>query len=262
MSNIHSAAIVSPEATIGKNVTVGPFTVVSPEAVLEDDVVLHSNVTISGRTRLGAGCEVYSGAVIGTPPQIIGFKDIPESRVEIGARTVIREHVTIHAGSAPHGGLTSVGADCFLMVGVHIAHDCRVADKCVFANQVALGGNVHVEEQVWIGGLAAVVQQCRIGRHAFASGGSMIRGCVIPYGYVQGNHAHLCGLNIVGLKRRDFSRKQIHAVRGAYKMLFAKEGSFVERLAATKETYAGSEEVMHILDFIAKHEKQALTLPE
>lgn len=262
LSDIHETAVISPGAQIGDGVRVGPYSVVGPDVVLGDGVVLHNGVTIGGRTRLGAGCEVFTGAVIGMAPQILGFKDFPESRVEIGARSVIREHVTIHPGSEAYGGLTSVGEECLLMVGVHIAHDCRVAEKCVFANQVALGGNVHVEEQVWIGGLAAVVQHCRIGRHAFASGGAMIGGSVIPYGFVLGNRAHLVGLNVIGMKRRGFSRDQIHALRGAYRMLFANEGSFSERIVDTQEAYAGSAEVAHILDFIATYKTPALTVPE
>ncbi len=262
MSKIHPTAIISATAKIGTNVEIGPFSVIGPEVELGNNVKLHNGVTVQGRTVLGAECEVFPGAVIGMAPQILGFEDTPDSRVVIGPRSVLREHVTIHPGSKALGGLTYVGADCLLMVGVHIAHDCYVEDKCVFANQVALGGNVHIEEQVWIGGLAAVVQHCRIGRHAFATGGAMIGGNVIPYGYVFGNRATLMGINLVGLKRRGFTREQIHMLRGAYRMLFAKEGSFAERIADTKEAYSQSEEVKHILDFIAAYTSPGLTLPE
>lgn len=260
--SVHESAIISPGAALGKDVRIGPFCIIGPNVEIGDRVHLHENVSIDGYTTIGADTEIYPGAVVGKEPQILNFKTTPESRTEIGARTVIREHVTIHAGAPELCGLTHVGDDCFLMVGVHIAHDCFVADKCVFANQVTLGGSVHVEEEVWIGGLAAVKQNCRIGKHAFASGGAMIRNCVIPYGFVTGNFAQLVGLNVIGLKRRGFSRKTIHAMRGAYRLLFAKEGSFSERIEDTRTAYSNLSEVNDILDFIDKFNTAGLTLPE
>lgn len=260
--DIHPMAIVAPEAKIGTNVSVGPFSVVGPDVELGDNVKLHNGVTIGGRTKIGAECEIYPGAVLGKKPQILGFQETPESRTEIGARTIIREHVTIHSGSPVEGGLTYVGNDCLLMVGVHIAHDCYVSDKCVFANQVTLGGSVHVEEQVWAGGLAAIKQFSRIGQHAFIAGGAMIGRSVIPYGYVLGNRAHLLGLNLVGLKRRKFSKQSIQDLRAAYRMLFAKEGKFAERITDTEEAYSDCAEVGHILEFIKTYGSLELTLPE
>ena len=138
---VHGSAIISPGAVLGTDVRIGPFCIVGPNVELGDRVHLHNNVSLDGFTKIGADTEIYPGAVVGKDPQILNFSPTPESRTEIGARTVIREHVTIHAGSPELGGLTQVGDDCFLMVGVHIAHDCFVADKCVFANQVTLGGN-------------------------------------------------------------------------------------------------------------------------
>lgn len=262
MTSIHSSAIVDPSAILGSDVSIGPFSIIGPDVRLGDGVTIHNGVTIKGRTTLGDACEVFPGTVIGSEPQILDFKDFPESRTEIGARTILREQVTIHAGSDAHTGLTYIGEECYFMVGVHVAHDCHVANKCVFANQVTLGGNVHVEEQVWMGGLSAVVQHCRIGRHAFASGGAMIGGSVIPYGYVLGNRAKLVGLNVIGLKRRGFSRPSIHRLRAAYRSLFFGEEAFSERLSGVRNTFEDSEEVGHILDFISETTKPGLTLPE
>jgi len=259
---IHPSAIVSDTASLGSSVSIGPFSIIGPHVELGNGVTVHNGVTIDGRTKIGENCEIYPGAVLGKEPQLLGFEDSVESRTEIGKRTVIREHVTIHAGSKAQGGLTYVGSDCLLMVGVHIAHDCYVADKCVFANQVTLGGSVHVEEQVWIGGLAAVKQFSRIGQHAFIAGGAMIGRSIIPYGYVLGNRAYLLGLNLVGLRRRNFSKQSIQDLRAAYRMLFAKEGKFAERIADTEEAYADSVEVGHILQFIKDYGSLELTLPE
>lgn len=261
MADIHSSAIVSPEAQLADDVSVGPFCVIGPDVVMDAGCVLHNSVTVEGRTHLGAGCELYTGAVVGKAPQILGFEDSPVSRIEIGPRTIIREHATVHPGSAEQGGLTQVGSDCLLMIGVHIAHDCIVADRCVLANNVTLGGHVHIGEQVWMGGLAAVHQHCRIGAHAFIGGGAILVDNVIPYGAVIGNHAHLAGINIVGLRRRGFSRQSIHDLRAAYRMLFADEGTFSERIEDTQVAYGASAEVSKILTFIEKNTGRPLCMP-
>lgn len=262
MTQIHPTAIVEDGAELGENVSVGAFAYVGPHVVLGDNCSIHQRATVLGRTSLGKNVEVFPGAVIGSAPQILNFKDDGTSRLEIGDETVIREHVTIHGGSPAHGGLTRVGRNCLLMVDVHIAHDCHVGDKCVFANNVALGGHIVVEDQVWMGGLAAVHQFCRIGQHAFVGGGAIVVADVIPYGSVIGNHAHLAGLNIVGMKRRGFSRQAIHDLRAAYRMLFAKEGTFSERVADAEETYGDCKELMEIIDFIRASKSRSLCLPE
>lgn len=261
-TTIHPTAIVEEGASLGEGVSVGAFAYVGAEVTLGDGCRIHQRATVTGRTELGANVEVFPGAVIGTAPQILNFKDDGTSRLVIGASTVIREHVTIHGGSPAHGGLTKVGENCLFMVGVHIAHDCIVGDKCVFANNVALGGHIVVADQVWMGGLAAVHQFCRIGQHAFVGGGAIVVADVIPYGSVIGNHAHLAGLNIVGMKRRGFSRQSIHDLRAAYRMLFAKEGTFSERVKDAEETYSDCAELMEIINFIRASKNRSLCLPE
>jgi len=262
MTAYHKSAIIAPGAVVPESAEIGPFCVIGPDVVLGEGVKLHNGVTLQGRTRIGEACEIFPGAVIGTPPQILGFEDGPNSRIEIGSRTVLREQVTVHPGSPDAGGLTSIGADCLLMIGVHIAHDCHVADRCVFANNVTLGGHVTIGEQVWMGGLAAVHQNCRIGPHAFVGGGAILVDNVIPYGSVVGNHARLAGINIVGLKRRGFSRQTIHDLRSAYRMLFADEGTFAERIADTRAAYGDCPEVANVLGFIEMNTARALCMPE
>lgn len=261
-TSIHPTAIVEEGASLGEGVRVAAFAYIGSEVTLGDGCHVHQRATVTGRTELGAHVEVFPGAVIGTPPQILNFKDDGTSRLIIGASTVIREHVTIHSGSPAHGGLTKVGSNCLLMVDVHVAHDCMVGDKCVLANNVALGGHIVVEDQVWMGGLAAVHQFCRIGQHAFVGGGAIVVADVIPYGSVIGNHAHLAGLNIVGMKRRGFSRQSIHDLRAAYRMLFAKEGTFSERVKDAEETYGECAELMEIIRFIRSSKNRSLCLPE
>ncbi|MEM5517479.1 acyl-ACP--UDP-N-acetylglucosamine O-acyltransferase [Henriciella sp. AS95] len=261
-ANIHPTAIVEDGAQLGQGVTIGAFAYVGPKVTLADGCHIHERATVMGQTELGADVEVYPGAVIGCAPQILGFKDDGTSRVTIGARTILRENVTVHGGSPAHGGLTSVGEDCLLMVNSHIAHDCHVGNKCVFANGVQVGGHIVIGDQVWMGGLAAIHQFCRIGRHSFVGGGAIVVADVIPYGSVIGNHAHLAGLNIVGMKRRGFSRKSIHDLRAAYRMLFAKEGTFSERVTDAEETYGDCPELVEVIEFIRSGKSRSLCLPE
>ena len=261
-TEIHATAIVEPGAQLGENVRVGAYAFVGPNAVLGDNVTIHQKATVIGYTTLGESVEVFPGAVIGGAPQVLGLKVGADSRLEVGARTVLREHTTLHTGSPSHGGLTSIGSDCLFMVGAHAAHDCHIGDKCVFANKVQIGGHVTVGEQVWMGGLVAVHQFSRIGRHAFVGGGSIVVADIIPFASVIGNHAHLAGLNIVGMKRRGFARKTIHDLRAAYRLLFADEGTFAERVEDTATTFAECPEVMEIVDFIRVTKSRALCLPE
>ena len=258
---IHPTAIIDPSAEIGADVSIGPYSVIGPHVELEDRVKLHSHVVVTGRTRLSEDVEVFDHASLGGSPQIIGFQESEHSRLEVGARTVLREYSNLHTGSPESGGLTRIGADCLFMSYSHAAHDCDIGDKCVIANGTQIGGHVSVGEQVWMGGNVAVHQHCRIGKHAFLGGGAIVVAHVIPYGSVIGNHAHLAGMNIVGLKRRGFTREVIHDLRAAYRLLFAEEGTFSERLIDTEETYAARSEVIEIVDFIKAAKSRAICMP-
>ena len=260
MTAIHPTAIVDPKAKLGEGVTVGPFCTVGPDAELGSGVTLISHVVIEGHTRVGDDCVIHPFAVLGSAPQSTGHQGEP-TRLTIGARNVIREQVTMHCGTASGREITTVGSDGFFMVGVHIGHDCVVGDKVVMANNATLGGHVVMEDYVIMGGLSAAHQNIRIGRHAFVGGMAGVNHDVIPFGNVWGNHAHLEGLNLVGLKRRGFSRPAINTLRAAYRMLFAEEGTFQERLEDTAEAYAASLEVMEIVDFIRADSSRPLTTP-
>jgi UDP-N-acetylglucosamine acyltransferase len=179
----------------------------------------------------------------------------------IGDRNTLREHVTMHPGTGVGRGETVVGADGFFMVGAHVAHDCLLGERVVMANHATLGGYVVVGDNVIFGGLCGVHQHVRIGRHAFIGGMATVVNDVIPYGSVVGNHARLAGLNIVGLRRRGFTREQIHDLRAAYRGLFAEEGTFNERIADTQEAFPNSPEVLEILNFIREGGSRALCMP-
>ncbi|MEM8617742.1 MAG: acyl-ACP--UDP-N-acetylglucosamine O-acyltransferase [Pseudomonadota bacterium] len=243
------------------DVTVGAYAHIGGQVRLGDGCRILPKAMVYGQTALGEGVEVHPGAVLGGPPQVLGFTSQDASRLVIGAGTVLREHTTLHTGSPAHGGLTTVGSDCLFMAHTHVAHDCIIGDKCVIANNTHIGGHVTVGDQVWMGGACAVHQWCRIGDHAFVGGGSILVADVIPFGSVVGNHAHLAGLNVVGLKRRGFSRETIKAIRSGYRMLYAQEGTFTERLEDTERTFSDVFEVMQIVGFIRKSKNRALCVP-
>ncbi|MBB95816.1 MAG: acyl-[acyl-carrier-protein]--UDP-N-acetylglucosamine O-acyltransferase [Rhodobacteraceae bacterium] len=248
MTTIHPSAVIEDGAQIGSDVTIGPFCHVGPDVRLEDGVVLRSHVVVTGHTSIGAETTVFPGAVLGEIPQDLKFSG-ETTRVEIGARNRIREHVTINAGTAGGGALTSVGDDCLLMAGCHIAHDCRVGNRVIVVNQAVMGGHCVIEDDAIIGGMSALHQFVRVGKGAMIGGMSGVERDVIPYGLVQGERAGLEGLNLVGLKRRGVPREAIHALRAAFKDLGSGEGSFQDRARRVADSY-DSPQVREIVDFI------------
>ena len=258
--SIHATAVVDPRAELGADVEIGPFCIVGPDVVLHERVRLLSHVIVEGVTELGEDAEVHAFASLGGPPQHTADRG-ERTRLVIGPRALIREQVTMHAGTVFGGGVTRVGADCLFYVGAHVAHDCQVADHVVLINNATLGGHVVVGEYAQLGGLSAVHQHCRIGHHSFIGGLAAVTKDVIPFGSVWGNHAHLEGLNLVGLKRQNFSREQINDLRAAYRLLFAPEGTFQERIEDVARDFAGSPEVSEIVDFIRADAGRPLCLP-
>lgn len=257
---IHASAVVDPKAALADDVAIGPFCVVGGGATLAAGVVLHSHVVIAGRASLGEGTEIYPFVAIGTPPQTL--KAVGEDiRIEIGRKTVLREHVTVHPGTQGGGGLTAIGDHCLLMVASHIGHDCHVGNHVIMANNGTLGGHVTVGDHVYIGGLSAVHQNVRIGAQAMIGGMSGVEQDVIPFGSVMGNRAFLAGLNIVGLKRRGFSRDEIHALRRAYRSLFADEGTLAERLVDVAVEFGDSAVVMEVVRFMQADSARSFVLP-
>ncbi len=261
MADIHATAQIDPGAELGRDIRIGPFTCVGPNVRLGDGVSLGAHVVIDGHTSIGAGTSVLPFASLGTPPQHLGHKGEPTTLV-IGERTIIREHVTMNTGTVMGRGETRVGNDGLFMAGSHVAHDCVIGDKVTFANNATVGGHVEVGDGVFLGGLCAVHQNARVGRFAFVGGMAGLEGDLIPYGSVMGNRAHLAGLNIVGMKRRNTPREVIHAIRRAYRMLFTGAGTFRDRLAQVAESFQEQPEVMEIVAFLEADSRRPLCLPQ
>lgn len=260
MPEIHPTAIVDQAARLDDTVKVGPFCVVGPKVVLGAGIVLHSHVVLDGITTIGNGTEIYPFACIGLAPQDLKFRG-EESSLTIGANNRIREYVTMNPGTEGGGGQTIVGDNCLFMVGSHVAHDCRVGDNVILANNATLAGHVELGDFAIIGGLAAVHQFVRIGPHAMVGGMSGVEHDVIPYGSVMGDRAALCGLNVVGLKRRGFEKETIHQMRTAYRMLFADEGTLQERVGDVSGMFSGHEAVDQIVDFVRGASSRGVTQP-
>lgn len=225
---VHPSAIVEEGAQIDPTSIVGPFCVVGPKVRLGPAVELKSHVVVTGATEIGEGTVVFPFTVLGEIPQDLKFKG-EESRLVIGKRNRIREHVTMNTGTEGGGGLTQVGDDGLYMAGCHIAHDARVGDRVIIVNSAAIAGHCVIEDDVIVGGLCGIHQWVRIGRGAIIGALSMVTADVMPHGLVQGARGELDGLNLVGLKRRGVARSDITALRAAFQMLAQGEGAFVDR---------------------------------
>ncbi|WP_203236391.1 acyl-ACP--UDP-N-acetylglucosamine O-acyltransferase [Methylobacterium crusticola] len=257
---IHPSAVVEDGAVLGAGVAVGPFCHVGPEVTLGEGVHLLGQVAVAGRTTIGARTRIYPFASIGHPPQDLKYRGEP-STLTVGADCQIREGVTMNPGTAGGGLETVVGDGCAFLANSHVGHDCRVGDHVVFSNNVMLAGHCTVGDYAILGGGAAVIQFARIGAHAFVGGLSGLENDLIPYGMALGNRAYLSGLNIIGLQRRAFSREDIHALRRAYRLLFAQEGTLMERVEDVAEEFDRHAIVQEILAFIREGGKRSVCTP-
>lgn len=258
---IHPSAVIDPKAKIGEGASIGPFCLVGPEVSIGANTILHSHVVVDGKTTIGESNKIYPFAVIGTRPQDLKFRG-EDSRLEIGDRNVIREHVTMNPGTEGGGLLTKVGNDCLFMVGAHVAHDCILGDHVILANNATLAGHVTVGDHAILGGLSAVHQFVRIGAHAMVGGMSGVEYDVIPYGLVMGERARLAGLNLVGLERRGFPRESINVLMKAFRELFYGEGTFQDRLAHARGQYEGQPLIGDVLMFANAKNSRPLSQPQ
>ncbi|WP_417525733.1 acyl-ACP--UDP-N-acetylglucosamine O-acyltransferase [Marinovum sp.] len=245
---IHPSAVIEDGAEIGIGCRIGPFCHVGPKVTLAPRVELKSHVVVTGVTEIGEDTVIFPFAVIGEIPQDLKFAG-EETRLVIGKRNRIREHVTMNTGTAGGGGVTRVGDDGLFMAGCHVAHDVQIGNKVIVVNSAALAGHCIIEDEVIIGGLSGVHQFVRIGHGAIIGAVTMVTNDVIPHGLVQAPRGKLDGLNLVGLKRRGVARSDITALRAAFQMLAQGEGAFVER-AQRLGAETQSDYVREIVDFI------------
>jgi len=260
MTGIDRSALIDSSAEIGQGCSIGAFSVIGPGVKLGDRVRIHTHVVVTGRTTVGAETEIFPFASIGHQPQDLKYKGEPSTLV-VGANCIIREGVTMNPGTEGGGMQTVVGDRCAFLANSHVGHDCKVGNNVIFSNNVMLAGHASVGDYAIIGGGAAVIQFARVGPHSFLGGMSGLENDLIPYGMALGNRAHLSGLNIVGLQRRGFSRGDIHSLRRAYRLLFADEGTLMERVEDVSTEFKDHPIVIEILDFIRAGGKRSLCTP-
>jgi UDP-N-acetylglucosamine acyltransferase len=258
-ASVHPSALVEEGARLGEGCVIDPFCHVGAEVELGDNVVLGSHVVVTGSTRIGDGTEIFPFAVIGEIPQDLKYGG-EKTRLEIGARNRIREHVTMNCGTEGGGGVTRVGDDGLFMAGAHVAHDVQIGDRVILVNNAALAGHCIIEDDVIVGGLSGVHQWVRIGRGAIIGAVTMVTNDVIPYGLVQAPRGVLDGLNLVGLKRRGVPREDITALRAAFQMLAQGEGAFQDRARRLREETQSSY-VREIADFVLAGSDRSFLTP-
>lgn len=260
-AEIHPTAVIHEGAAVGAGCRIGPYSVIGGAVTLGAGVVLHSHVVVEGRTTIGEGTVVFPFASLGHQPQDLKYAGEPVELV-IGARNTVREHVTMNPGTAGGGGITRVGDGCLFMMATHVAHDCTIGDGVIMANNATLAGHVEIGDQSILGGLSAVHQFVRIGRGAMIGGLAGVVADVIPYGSVIGERAHLAGLNLVGLKRRNAGRDAIHGLRAAFAEMFeGGEGTLQDRARGAGERHAGNPLVGEVVDFIVGGSSRSFTVP-
>ena len=219
MNKIHKTAIISNKTVIGENVTIGPYCVVEDGVRIGNNNTLHSSVYVTGHTDIADGNSFFPFCSIGSIPQDLKYKG-EESKLIIGNQNIFREHSTVNPGTSGDNMETIIGNSSLFMIATHIAHDCIIGDNVIMANQSTLGGHVHVDNGAVLGGISAVHQFCKIGKLAMVGGLSAVENDIIPYGLAIGNRAKVTGVNIIGLKRANYSKAIIREYANTVDKLF------------------------------------------
>ena len=256
---IHKTAIVDIKAKISGNAIIGPYSIIGPNVQIGEGTEIQSHVNITGNTVIGNKTKIFPFASIGTNPQDLKYKG-EQTKLEIGSNNIIREHVTINTGTNGGGGITKIGDNNLIMIGAHIAHDCIVGNNVVIANSAAIAGHAEISDDVIIGGNCGIQQFTRIGKMAMIGGMSGVSRDVIPYGLSFGNRNYLEGINIVGLRRKKVSNKEILALSEAYKEIF-KTKSLHENLIKLSENLKENTYVREVVDFINHDKKRPICTP-
>jgi len=252
---IEATAKVHAGAELGAGVSIGAYAVIGDQVRIDDDCVIGSHAVVTGPTRIGAASSISPFCSIGSNPQDKKYRGEAESFLEIGCNNVIREFCSINRGTVQGGGVTRIGNDNWIMAYVHIAHDCRVGNHTIFANNATLAGHVHIDDYAILGGFTGVHQFCRVGAHSISAIASIILKDVPPYLMVSGNSARPNGLNRVGLRRNGFSEQALQALRKAYRLVYREGLLLKDALRALRALAAESEEVARFARFIAESER-------
>ena len=260
MSTIDPTTRIEDGAVIGAGTSIGPYCIIGPNVVIGADCKLMAHVSIAGHTTIGAGCVIHPFAALGGPPQDLSYRGEP-TRLEIGEGCCLREGVTMNVGTKKGGGITRVGARGYFMNNSHVGHDCRVGNDVIFATSATLGGHCEIGDFVFIGGLSAVHQFTRVGAQVMVGALTGVRSDVIPFALASGQYAALTGLNVVGMKRRKFTRERLAVIRSFYQKLFHGPGLFAERLDGLRHLSGTDPAIAEILGFIDAGKHRELCQP-
>ena len=241
-TRIHPTAIVDQKASLGQGVVVGPYAVVGPGVCLGDRVRVDSHAVLRGRTTIGRGTRIWPFASVGTEPQDLKYTG-EDTELICGEGNMIREYANLSLGTGGGGGKTLVGSGNLFMVNTHVAHDCIIGDRCIFANGVSLAGHIEVQDGAVIGGHAAIHQFVKIGRLAMLAGGSIVVQDVPPFVTVHGNHASPAGLNLLGLRRSGRTKEQIKNIRSMYRLLYQAGMTLSDSLETMRRDIPASEDL-------------------
>jgi UDP-N-acetylglucosamine acyltransferase len=248
-TQIDSKAMLSPKAEVGNNVKIGPYALIGENVKIGDGCVIDAFAQVLGYTKVGDNCHIFPYAVVGNIPQDLKYKG-ERSFLIIGNNNRIREFVTINPGTEK-GSKTVIGNDNLIMAYSHIAHDCTIGDGNILANGSTLAGYVEIGSRVVIGGLVAIHQFCRLGNFSIIGGCSKVVQDVPPYSMCDGHPATIRGLNVVGLRRAQFSAEKIKIIKNAFKKLFFENHSLSAARKMVQKSLSSSDELKYLLDFVS-----------
>ncbi len=254
---IDSLAVVSPKAKLGENVRVSAFAVIEDDVTVGDGTWIGSHAVVATGTHLGKECKIFPSASVGNAPQDLKYKGEP-TKLEIGDRCVVREFVTLNRATV-ETGTTIIGNDCLFMANSHVGHDCRVGNKVILANSVALGGHVHIGDWTIIGGLTPVHQFCHVGEHTMIGGGFRVVKDVPPFILAAQEPLVFAGLNTVGLRRRGFDAKTLELLEKTFMLIYRSGLNVSQAVARIKEEVEPVPEVVRVLEFIAQSKRGILS---
>ncbi|MFY9401970.1 MAG: acyl-ACP--UDP-N-acetylglucosamine O-acyltransferase [Candidatus Omnitrophota bacterium] len=246
---IHKTAIVSKKAELGSNITVGPYTIINDKVMIGSGSIIGSHCLIDGNTSIGNNCQIFTGAIVGSQPQDLKYKG-EEAFLDIGDNNIIREYCTLNPGTG-EGGKTTIGSNNLFMAYSHIAHDCKVGNNCVFANNATLAGHVVVEDLTVLGGLAAIHQFVRVGKLSIIGGCSKVVQDIPPFSTCDGHPAVVYGLNLIGLRRNKVDYGAIKELSSAYKIVFNSGLILKNAIEELKSPKFKSAEVNYLRNFLS-----------
>jgi len=253
--SIHPTAIINPGARLAPSVSVGPYTTIGAEVEIGEETDIGAHVVIEGPTRIGSRNRIFPFCTVGLIPQDLKFRG-ERSEVIIGDDNRIREFVSIHRGTEGGGALTKIGNLNLLMAYVHIAHDCLIGDAAILGNGATLAGHVIVEDNAAVGAFCGVHQFCRVGRHAYIGGYTVITQDVLPFSRtVHERGVKVYGVNVVGLRRRGFEEARIDQIHKAIRLLTQSKLNTSQALEKIGETVEPNDDIEALVRFVESSER-------